>query len=143
MVLLVGSNPSIRCPDPSVPFVGTRSGSKLDQWKAELGSYRFIEINACRLVTEDNRRPKTSELDLEGLRAAIMEVRPRAVVALGKTAADALRRLGAGFFEMPHPSGRNRLLNDRSYERMMVRDCKRWLEQAEGSVGDLWATSPR
>jgi len=31
------------------------------------------------------------------------------------------------YFSLPHPSGRNRLLNDKKYIKLKLKECKEWL----------------
>jgi uracil-DNA glycosylase len=76
-----------------------------------------MHINVMNKKTDGNRPLKVSEIkeNLESLRVDIVVAQADRVVALGKTAAKALTLLGVNFYEMPHPSGQNRLLNDPKY----------------------------
>jgi uracil-DNA glycosylase len=76
-----------------------------------------MHINVMNEKTEDNRPLKKSEIkaNLKRLAADVKTVEADFVIALGKTAAEALSAIGAKFYEMPHPSGLNRLLNDKEF----------------------------
>ena len=50
------------------------------------------------------------------------------VVALGGVASKSLTKVGIEHFRMPHPSPRNRQLNDKQYEINMVNDCGTYLQ---------------
>lgn len=50
------------------------------------------------------------------------------VIALGGIASRVLTKMGVAHFRMPHPSGRNRQLNDRSFERKKLRELRKWLD---------------
>ena len=67
--------------------------------------------------TDKNRPLKTSEIhqNLDRLSLLILEKKPTKIVALGNTAVKALTLLRADFYQMPHPSGRNRQLNDKLF----------------------------
>lgn len=73
--------------------------------------------------TEGNRPLKASEIRENASRLAgeIKGINPDRIVALGKTAATALTLLGLAFYEMPHPSGRNRLLNDPAFVEQKIK----------------------
>jgi hypothetical protein len=49
------------------------------------------------------------------------------VIALGNEVSNVLRYMRVDHFTMPHPSYRNRKLNDPNYERDRINSCKRWL----------------
>lgn len=53
------------------------------------------------------------------------------ILALGGTVYNYLKRMGfSNMFKLPHPSPRNRLLNDKSYEKKVLNECKEYLTQA-------------
>lgn len=83
-------------------------------------------VNVSAKVTPNNRPLKKSEYELERLKR---DVRGRRVVALGSTASDALRRIGVDHFRLPHPSPRNRKLNDPSYVEELLNECRKFLEE--------------
>jgi hypothetical protein len=51
----------------------------------------------------------------------------RHVIALGGAVHDVLSHMRVDHFTLPHPSYRNRLLNDPDVERERINSCKRWL----------------
>lgn len=51
------------------------------------------------------------------------------IVALGGVASAVLKRMGVDHFKLPHPSGRNRQLNDPSVEKRALKELKQWLEK--------------
>lgn len=87
----------------------------------------FKFFNVANLVTENNRPLKKSEYELDRLQSDLCGV--ERVVALGNTAEDALKKLGIIYFKLPHPSPRNRLLNDRESIDSLLYKCKMYLEE--------------
>jgi len=49
------------------------------------------------------------------------------ILALGNMVSDELTSRGIKHFKMPHPSPRNRLLNDKSFEINMINRCEEYL----------------
>jgi hypothetical protein len=50
------------------------------------------------------------------------------VLALGNLVSTVLNKIDIEHFKLPHPSPRNRLLNDKNYERHVLGACKAYLE---------------
>jgi hypothetical protein len=116
VVLFVGSNPS-NASTCDIAFHWTTKSSKvLTKWCQDIDGCK-AHLNVSNKKTEDNRALTKEEMQagLEGLRSSLAGLQATHVVALGKTAAKALTLLGVTFYEMPHPSGRNRVLNDAQY----------------------------
>lgn len=111
-VLLVGDKPSTKNENPNVPFVGTRSHETLKEWMKQLGVKDYIAINQIDFNTDELRDLYAVGSDLK-------------IIALGNNADKALRDVP--HFKLPHPSGKNRLLNDRKYVDFKLDQCKEWL----------------
>jgi len=116
VILFVGSNPSNSSFCDVAFHMSTRSSKILTGWCTDLHGLK-IHLNVLNKKTEGNRPLKASEIkmNLERLALDIKGTSPTHIIALGKTAAKALTLLGVEYYEMPHPSGRNRLLNDPEY----------------------------
>jgi uracil-DNA glycosylase family 4 len=119
IILFVGSHPSISAKTYNPFCRSTRSGQILSQWieVAELNDRYPYFCNTLDTPTENNKPLTMSDIknSLPRLKAKIDIINPTRVVAVGKTAAKALSMLGVQFYEMPHPSGCNRLLNVPGY----------------------------
>lgn len=74
---------------------------------------KFSSVEADRLINKTSGRP---------------------VVALGNSVSSVLSRLGVEHFKMPHPSGRNRLLNDPVFEMMKLCECREYIEAYSAPV---------
>lgn len=129
-VMVVGSNPSRSQPNPKLPFFGSRSLAILLYWLEALGCQHAHLTNVSDQVTPENRPLKVSEYQLDRLKAEIDRENPTAIITVGKTADHALKKLGVDHYPLPHPSGRNRLLNDPDYVRERLEECQYWLTLA-------------
>lgn len=114
-ILLLGSNPSTSSAVPSAFDVSTKSGKTLLGWLRDARiDYNIVLYNVSNTPTIGNRPLKQNEIEMNLARIldAVNLERPDAIIAVGKTASKALTLLHLSFFELPHPSGCNRLLND-------------------------------
>ena len=118
VVLFVGSNPSNASVMDVASHGSTKSSKILTEWLRSIPADRLpIYINVMNKKTVGNRPLKQSEIkaNLELLSQRLETIKPEYVVALGKSASTALTLLGKPHYEMPHPSGRNRKLNDKKF----------------------------
>jgi uracil-DNA glycosylase family 4 len=144
-VVFLGSNPS--CSSPFLdPFSHCKSANTmLNQWIPAMGLTRdqVYFMNVANYKTPKNRPLKQAEISWEARRLRQL-LDGQVVVTLGKAAQKAVAiafkefvaRLGAdgyvihedfplkGWIRMPHPSGRNRQLNDRAYVEKVLEDSK-------------------
>lgn len=125
-IWIVGSNPSPKNSNPKLPFWGTKSYETLNKWLTYLEINKHGLLNVSDEVT-NGKIPKISNEDLARLRIKLDGASK--VIALGNTAATALNKLGIKHFKLPHPSGRNRLLNDPSYLEDKLQKCKEYLNE--------------
>lgn len=129
-ILFVGSNPS-QASICNVAFHGTTRSSKiLTKWCTDVKGLK-MHINVSNETTAGNRPLRDHEINkaLRSLKETIDGIKPDKIVALGKTAAKALSRLRVEFLEMPHPSGRNRKLNDKEYEAQKIKELVEYCNQ--------------
>lgn len=129
-ILVVGSTPS-QSQKSKRPFDGARSLSTLTRWLGEIGSYDYVLANVSSEPTPGNRALKVPEYKLNELRYTILNLRPDHIIALGRTAEKALRKLEVTCIPMPHPSGLNRKLNDLSYVEAMLTSVRDWIRFEE------------
>lgn len=130
-VVFLGSNPSERS-SSTVPFWNdTKSLTILSGWIESIEeAQNSYFMNVANYTTPGNRPLKTTEIkaELDRLRSEIDDLGENVkIIALGKTAEKALTLLGKSYYGMPHPSGLNRLLNDKAYVEEKVNGLKNYL----------------
>jgi hypothetical protein len=110
-VVFVGDEPSSTNIDPSIAFVGSRSLRTLVKWIKFLEPDYYICLNS----------------NTEGCLDAIEKLYKNGfiVIALGKEA----EKRCVCHFVLPHPSGRNRKLNDKEYIDKCLANIKRWINE--------------
>ena len=115
-ILFLGSNPSTSSLTDSAFHKSTRSGQILADWTKDIVANKVC-LNISTKKSKDNRPMSSSEIhsNLATLSSQLAALAPNKIVALGKTAAKALTLLHLEFYEMPHPSGCNRKLNNKEY----------------------------
>lgn len=120
-VLFVGSNPSKRNLKTEEPFIGTQSHKTLLKWIKALGVTDYTLINA----SNDLEAPLSINPKLEKAMAA-----HDVVIALGSYATDIVIDLApeAYFLSLPHPSPKNRLLNDKALIAARLANVKAYLK---------------
>lgn len=118
-VLVVGMNPSRK---GRIGDKENASISKLNKWMSYLKIHFFSFSN----VNESEDHISLAKVDYKRLRAITFGYDK--IIALGGYASSALNRIEVSHFKMPHPSPRNRLLNDKSYEYNILNECEEYLK---------------
>lgn len=116
-ILIVGINPSSARPDKM-----STSIKRLTKWADHLGIEYYSFINCIP-------RPgnyKFSDVDFEALREVSKSYDK--IIALGGFPSRALKHLDIDHFMLPHPSGLNRLLNNKEYELKILGECNDYIK---------------
>ena len=114
-VLFVGDCPSRLNTDPNIAFIGTPSHKNLCKWIDKMN------ISMFRLINSDK------QFDLDEI-AHLYHVHKFKIVALGGAAAKRLNSIEIAHFGLPHPSPRNRILNNKLHVDKILKKCKKYLE---------------
>ena len=117
MILIVGDRPSPKMKPGARPFEGAGCEQRLKEWISFLVGH-FDFFMAYHIVNS------TDEDFSESLEYAKEKRIP--IVALGNNASKALGDLP--HFKLPHPSGRNRQINDALFIKMKLSECQDWLK---------------
>ncbi len=130
-ILVLGQNPSRKNTDPNVPFEGTQSDVVLQSWLDQIIPYDYsplVEVMNCSDRVDFKPTAQTIADLSDRIRYVVNEQRFDKVIALGSIASEILDKAGIVYFPLPHPSGRNRKLNDKTYISEQLELAKRYLE---------------
>jgi len=114
-VLFVGDRPSSKNTYAHIPFVGTPSHKVL------LGWYQPLGVKAPALYNSHTAALLSKVYAMHAIGYK--------VVALGNNASKRLTKLGVPHFKLPHPSPRNRQLNDPNFIVDKLAECKVYLNK--------------
>lgn len=126
MIIFVGDKPSRRMAQGAKPFEGAKCEARLLYWICQLLTGHAVEdkdyriINACDYIEGFkviNDNPK------------IMEIHNRdyCYIALGNNASKALKNIP--HYKLPHPSLRNRQLNNKKFIAKKLKECKDYIKK--------------
>jgi len=92
--------------------------------------YKWLDFLGLRYVGFTNCIPtpgiyKKHMIDFDRLKKSTEG--HQKIIALGNFTSEALSKINREHFVLPHPSPLNRLLNDKRYEKSILKKCKRWL----------------
>ncbi len=133
-VLILGSNPSTSSTSPLAFDLSTKSGRTLAGWlRITSIDSNIVMYNVSNTYTIGNRPLRQNEMGMNLARIldAVNMERPDRIVAVGKIASKALTLLRLSFFELPHPSGCNRLLNDPKFIEEKIKGLRDYFLNAK------------
>jgi len=131
-VIFIGQNPSKHNLDQNIPFLGTKSERILLNWLKKMS----IDYAHCIFMNVSNKpgKLKVSDYNLDALKLLINHHKNVPVIALGNIASDVLNRINVKHFKLPHPSGKNRKLNDKTFINIELLKCKEYIIYGEYAV---------
>jgi hypothetical protein len=94
---------------------------RLKKWFTHAGVDYFSFVNCSHKLGE----VKFCDVDYDTLSKCIDG--NQKIVALGNFSSTVLSRLNITHLKLPHPSPRNRIFNDKSYEPEMLKELKRYV----------------
>jgi uracil-DNA glycosylase len=117
--IFVGDKPSPKNVSQVIPFVGTQSYKTLLDWIWKMD----VDITFVMLANKNQIPVWLMAADDE------TRIRRHTYVALGNEASKELERLNIQHFKLPHPSGRNRLLNNKKFIDSELEKCKNYIKE--------------
>jgi len=113
---VVGLNPSAR-----IRVARNSTLDRLNKWMDILGIQYYSFMNIIEYVS---KTPNKNDINV----VSIYSIKDyNKVLALGNTVSEVLNKLNIDHFKLPHPSPRNRLLNDKKFEVDIIRQCELYL----------------
>ncbi len=121
MIIFVGDKPSPKMKPGAKPFEGAACENRLHGWiqfvlkpkDKSVATITCMLINQCDIKKISIYSWRDCDLDK--------------VVALGNNASSLLTMLKVPHFKLPHPSGRNRQINDKAFIYNKLQECRAWL----------------
>lgn len=113
MIIFVGDRPSPKMKPGARPFEGAACEQRLMEW------IKFLAGNSPRIVFNSDELYKDYP--------QIGRLYNGPIIALGNSASKCLKACGYKHFKLPHPSGRNRQINDKEFIAKKLKECKNWL----------------
>src|SRR5665213_2208169 len=121
MIYFIADKPGKGNLSESVPLVGTSSYKTLLRWCGEMD----LDVTRMRMFNQSDK--PFEGLSGVSLNLAITKGHIK-VIALGGEAKKYLLKAGIEeFFVLPHPSGRNRLLNDEKFVKKTLEQCRDYI----------------
>lgn len=130
-ILFIGSNPSTSS-ETSMPFEeGTKSRKTINAWLIQLSlnqhNVYFYNVSDEKTINNKQLSKKTIIESAPYLRKKIDMHKKYVIISLGKTASIALKLSNYEFYSMPHPSGANRLLNDKLFMENKLKELNEFI----------------
>lgn len=121
LVYMIADKPGKGNLSTYVPLVGTSSYKTLLRWCGDMD----LDVTRMRMYNQSDK--PFEGLSGTSLNLAIAKNHIK-VIALGTEAKKYLLKAGINeFFVLPHPSGRNRLLNDKKFVKQTLAQCRDYL----------------
>jgi len=115
-IIFIGDKPSLKNTNPDVPFVGTVSYKTLLKW------FKILNLNENNYTIYNSHNLTCIETIKNTYNIN------NKYIALGNEASKRLDKLNIKHFKLPHPSGRNRLLNDKFKINEILSKCIIYLQ---------------
>lgn len=121
MILFVGDKPSAKMKLGALPFKGAACEKRLVEWIGCLGSrIKYVIINS---------NPRDSRF-FYWVKLALNNNYP--IIALGNNASKVMTP--TKHFKLPHPSGRNRQINDKQFITNKLSECREYIRRHNESI---------
>tara|TARA_B100000287_G_scaffold215852_1_gene203601 strand:- start:1126 stop:1500 length:375 start_codon:yes stop_codon:yes gene_type:complete len=117
MIIVIGQNPGL-----GKKALKTNTGGRLEEWMSTISPNRNYSFTNAYLYPG---KVIKKNIDYDLLKKTTKEYSK--VIALGNIASEALTKIKVDHFKLPHPSGLNRQLNDKTYVSKVLKDCNKYV----------------
>lgn len=117
-VLIVAQNPGN---NPKAFHYKNHTIDRLNQWCDFLGINSYAFVNCI----QERGEAKIKNVDFNFLKKNTEGFDK--IICLGSFAASCLDRINKSYFKLPHPSPRNRLMNDKRYVNNVLKKCREYI----------------
>lgn len=125
IICVVGLCPSTKNIDPDVPLVGTKSFITWLEWHRQLpGEHKYHLINVSNKI---GFKPK--DITFDDKVELLFHTEGCIVLGLGNDVSKILTSLDIPHFKLPHPSPRNRKLNNPTFIIDKLQECRQYIKQ--------------
>lgn len=114
-ILVVGINPANKSKSQTL--------KRLNRWMDELNikHYSFMNCIFTKGVYS------ADQVDYSLISQYLMGIKYYKILALGGFSSNVLDKIKIDHFKLPHPSPRNRKLNDKTFETNILKECKKYI----------------
>lgn len=146
-ILIVGLNPSTNNSSPVVPFDGTPSKKTLDLWidyfdsiytKKGLGRFIYTVTNLSQRVENDSSKVKLNKYEIALMKSYFNTGYEMRIICLGNKVYNEIKKMNLNkdieLFKLPHPSPRNRKLNDKKFIKKELNKCLRFILKEKETI---------
>lgn len=127
MIIIVGHKPSSLNINKDIAFVGTPSYKTLLNWIADM-KLDVNEVLLCNINHFFEYFNGEFGVETPNLTTDIHPEDGDKILVLGREAEKFIKTTPYKYFYLPHPSGRNRVLNNKSEVKKILTKCRKWLE---------------
>lgn len=119
-ILILGQNPGN---NPKAYHYKNHTIDRLNKWADLLGVKHYSFMNC----TDVRGEVKLKDIDFSYVQSSVLGYNK--VIALGGFPSAVLDRINITHFRLPHPSPRNRVLNDKVELGRILDECKRYVHE--------------
>lgn len=131
-ILILGRNPSRTNISPDIPFIGAPCYKRIKDWVEYLThSSRLFVAGNCTNSLNAKFNKFTIPTYASTLKSSCVAQNINCVVALGNDSARVCEVANMKYFKLPHPSGLNRLVNNREKIKEALRACDEYIKTIE------------
>lgn len=114
-ILVVGINPANKSKSQTL--------KKLNRWMDILNVNHYSFMNCIPIKGTYS----FDQVDYSLIQQYLMGIKYYKILALGGFSSSVLSKIKVKHFKLPHPSPRNRKLNDKSFEIKILEECKKYI----------------